>query len=284
MSDPPIVNLIGIGGKKCGTTLFAEQLSLIPEFFVPPQKEISYFCSEKKLKMGIHWYESNFLGRGCESFIVDLSVDYIWGGSAIASRILDYNPECEIFCLIRNPIDRALSHIRWRIQLSGEKHISPQLIADSINESQFIFFLDQYKNYFPNFIMIDFEFFVDNQKECVSRFCEELGIQISDRDLKNFKSRVIGRTINPKFQLLENFRIRLYKMVKQQGYFKIIRAVKALGLSSFYRTINSKPQMVLDKTIVSTIEQELKGELEFYLRFKTVAEKTAGVCRVSELV
>ena len=280
----PIVNLMVIGGKKCGTTLFAEQLSMHPSFFVAPQKELSYFCSEKKLTRGINWYHSNFIGRLNEPFVVDASVDYLGLANKTVREIYNYNPNCKLICLVRDPINRAYSQIRWHLQLSGSDHDIQTYVDQAIFESRYTELLSIYRKYFSDIILVDFDIFVSDQNGCIARLGSLLGLPENISNKIRLKNRHLGSTINPRFRWLEKGRQAIFSYVKRRELYYFLRLAKRLGLSNLYRRINNKPANELSEDIKVKIISSLSDERQAYLAFKNECKAKGGIGCASDLL
>jgi hypothetical protein len=105
-------NLIIIGGLKCGTTSIHHYLGLHPEIQMSRPKELNFFVEELNWDLGLDWYRGRFDSR----FPVrgESSPHYTnlprYGG--VAERIREHCPDAKLIYMVRDPIDRILSH--WR--------------------------------------------------------------------------------------------------------------------------------------------------------------------------
>jgi sulfotransferase family protein len=103
-------NLIIIGGLKCGTTSFHHYLGLHPEIQMSKPKELSFFVSELNWRLGLDWYASrfdrHFPVRG------ESSPHYtnLPRFSGVAERMHQSCPDARLIYMVRDPIERLLSH------------------------------------------------------------------------------------------------------------------------------------------------------------------------------
>ena len=138
----PIVNFVGIGAAKSGTTTLYHHLAAHPGVYMSPIKEPNHFCEdidprdfsthdkllEKQRYLDLesyingdmrkqHWgafvkdrtnYEKLFRFRG-DRIAGEISNSYLYSKVA-AQSIREYNPNMKLLCVLRNPIDRAYSH------------------------------------------------------------------------------------------------------------------------------------------------------------------------------
>ena len=103
-------NLIVIGGLKCGTTSLHHYLSLHPEISMSRPKELNFFVAELNWNLGTDWYASHFdrsaRVRG-ESSPHYTNLPRFEG---VAERMKSLIPRATILYMVRDPIDRMLSH------------------------------------------------------------------------------------------------------------------------------------------------------------------------------
>lgn len=118
-----ITNIFFVGAPKCGTTSFAEALKKIDFIEVSEPKEINYF-SKKKIMDNNYYYKKIYL---CTSFSqweksftltektkfrCDFSVSYFDDINAAINIKEKFPNNSKIVIVLRNPVDRALSHYR----------------------------------------------------------------------------------------------------------------------------------------------------------------------------
>ena len=119
------VNLFIIGAPKCGTTFLWDYFSEINDIFCPPVKELNFFSFDSLENSNIYYndyriknendYFANFDFKTDHRYYVDGSVSYLLHSESII-KILKYNPNAKFIILLRNPINRCLSHYnmdRW---------------------------------------------------------------------------------------------------------------------------------------------------------------------------
>lgn len=102
-------NFIIIGAQKGGTTSLYVYLTQHPQILHASQKEIHYF--DLQFDKGAEWYYSQFPTleeRGC-NLTGEASPYYIFHPQ-VPQRIYDLCPEVKIIILLRNPVDRLISH------------------------------------------------------------------------------------------------------------------------------------------------------------------------------
>lgn len=103
-----------IGGGKCGTRSLYEYLMRHPQAIAPTEKEIDFFS--KEYRQGLDWYRAHFapLPPNGSWTTGEASPSYLtYPGTA--ERLQAAFPDLKLVVLLRNPVDRALSHYHhWR--------------------------------------------------------------------------------------------------------------------------------------------------------------------------
>jgi hypothetical protein len=102
-------NLIIIGGMKCGTTSLHYYLHQHPQISMCREKELNFFILEHNWHKGIEWYQSNFTGE--EKVHGEASPGYtnpFFAG--VPERMHSIAPHVKLIYILRDPIDRIISH------------------------------------------------------------------------------------------------------------------------------------------------------------------------------
>lgn len=103
----PNPTFIVIGAAKAGTTSLFHYLTQHPEVFMAPEKEIHYF--DAKYRKGHNWYLSKFNKSKNSKARGEATPMYCFYPKAI-ERIHKFDPKLKLIFLLRNPVDRAISH------------------------------------------------------------------------------------------------------------------------------------------------------------------------------
>ena len=126
-----------IGAQKAGTSWLYKQLSLHPDFWMPPVKELHYFDSLSRIKrrhpprrndkrderflkqirslshrsyVDLESYSNLFKFKG-RLLCGDITPAYSMLNEEIIQRIVDYFPELKVIFLARDPVERAWSQL-----------------------------------------------------------------------------------------------------------------------------------------------------------------------------
>src|SRR3712207_3099155 len=97
---------------KCATTSLHYYLNLHPQISMSEKKELDFFVREKHWDKGVEWYKSNFHGNGETKIYGEASPNYTLHPifSGVPERMYSVVPEAKLIYVVRDPIDRMISH------------------------------------------------------------------------------------------------------------------------------------------------------------------------------
>jgi len=149
-------NFLVIGAARSGTTSLFQYLESHPNIFMSEVKEINFFSNENYWLKGFNWYEKHFR-RANVDIIGEASTSYTQAPfyDQVAKRIFNYKPEMKLIYVLRDPIDRFMSHYLHRIDRGQEKRALDDIVKNYANES---FFwqgcycrqIEEFLKYFPS--------------------------------------------------------------------------------------------------------------------------------------
>lgn len=102
-----------VGAMKCGTTTLAAQLAAQPGVFMATPKEPNFFSDDENWNRGRAWYAALFDAAPAGSLKGEASTHYtkLPTYPRTLSRMTDMLDAPKLVYMIRNPIDRAVSHL-----------------------------------------------------------------------------------------------------------------------------------------------------------------------------
>ena len=115
----PLPDFLILGAQKAGTTALYAYLRRHPEITGPSWKEVSYF--DRHYARGPNWYRGNFpnLLRSRGELVGEASPSYLFHPLG-PERVRALVPEARLIALVRDPVDRALSHYNHELALGRE--------------------------------------------------------------------------------------------------------------------------------------------------------------------
>jgi hypothetical protein len=112
----PLPDFLIIGAQKAGTTALYSYLRRHPEITGPAWKEVSFF--DRHYHRGEAWYRGNFpllrrqhTGEASPSYLIH---------PLAPQRVAALLPDVRLIVLLRDPVDRALSHYYHEVALGRE--------------------------------------------------------------------------------------------------------------------------------------------------------------------
>jgi hypothetical protein len=231
-----------IGAQKCGTSSLCSYLFRHPQVKPARRKEIHYFDSPE-YALGTRWYKAHFPlktglnhGNTAGHVITGEASPYYLCYPHAPQRIHELVPRAKLIIMLRNPVDRALSHYNHQVrkgreQLSFEDAIvaeperikgeKERMLADpnyySHNYWGFSYltrghYAEQIENWLKLFpgeqmLFISSEDFFANPKDIYHETLEFLGLE--NHDLPEYKKQNSGSYSNmperTRQQLLDYF-------------------------------------------------------------------------------
>ena len=106
---------LGIGAQKSATSWISKCLNEHPDICVALSKETHFFSDDKRFSQGIEHYKLYFTNC-CNKNIHkgEYSTTYLFSKFA-PQRICNMYPDVKLIVSLRNPVDRAISHIKHLI-------------------------------------------------------------------------------------------------------------------------------------------------------------------------
>ena len=102
-----VLNFIGIGAQKAGTTWMYHHLSKMPNIVFPAGKEVHFW--DIHYGQGVEWYRSQFESIPLDTIAGDITPAYAILPIERIKEVYSAFPELRIVYLLRNPIERAWS-------------------------------------------------------------------------------------------------------------------------------------------------------------------------------
>jgi Sulfotransferase domain len=113
----PLPGFLILGAQKAGTTALYAYLRWHPAVTGPAWKEVSYF--DRHYRRGVRWYRGHFPIRRGDRIVGEASPGYLFHPLA-PKRVRATVPEAKLIVLLRDPVDRALSHYHHEVALGRE--------------------------------------------------------------------------------------------------------------------------------------------------------------------
>jgi hypothetical protein len=203
-------DFIVIGAMKSGTTSLHHYLNLHPEISMSNPKEIDFFSLDSNWEKGVKWYENHFTentkicGESSTSYTKYPAFDNA------AKRMYSVLPNVKIIYLIRDPIERIVSHYIQNYSAGRENRAISKALKNFknnhyINCSKYYYQLKQYFKYYnsTDITIISSNELLDNRRKTLQEifktlnvndlfYCAEYSKVLHRSELKSRKT-IIGR-------------------------------------------------------------------------------------------
>ncbi|MEB3277329.1 MAG: sulfotransferase domain-containing protein [Lyngbya sp.] len=207
-----------LGTQKGGTNSLYNYLCQHPQILSATQKEIHFFTLH--YQKGIDWYRSQFPSTADGKLLLTgEGTPYYLFHPAVPQRVYHHFPQMKFIVLLRNPVDRAISHYYWEVNLGYEMlsleeaiHQEPErlqgetekLLADetyySYNHQHYSYlsrgiYIEQLQNWMKlfsreQFLILKSEAFSSDSPEILNQVFEFLGLPAYQ--LPNYKKYNVG--------------------------------------------------------------------------------------------
>ncbi|HIK32301.1 MAG TPA: sulfotransferase domain-containing protein [Oscillatoriales cyanobacterium M59_W2019_021] len=264
-----MLDFLIIGAQKCGTTSLYHYLTQHPQVVSANQKEVHFF--DLNYSLGLEWYKRQ-LGQGdCPNCLYGEASPYYIFHPRVPQRVYQHFPQVKLIVLLRNPVERAISHYyhefnRLKVEtLSLEEAIAREperlkgelekLDADpnyySYNHQHYTYlsrglYLEQLQRWmklFPKeqFLILSSEEFWTNPDRTLAEVLNFL--QLSPLQLETYLSYNAGNysqgASSPKNRILEKVRLLRQRVTSYAGLYWYERPRKLANFSlSFQQKLN----------------------------------------------
>lgn len=158
-------NLFLIGAMKSGTTTLHELLARHPQISMCEPKEPCHFVDPDQLQTlwpemwrKAYWkseaaYLALFADKAGARHVGESSTDYSKRPriDGVAERIAAYNPEARFIYIMRDPVERTISHYWHMVELRGELREPLEAIVDDPHYTDVSHYADQLAPYIERF-------------------------------------------------------------------------------------------------------------------------------------
>jgi hypothetical protein len=230
------LDFIIIGAQKSGTSSLAYQLSQHPQICFCKVKEPHYFSKSKDWKKEITDYHKFFepvSGQLCGE--ASTSYTFLPQYSHTPSRLFEYNPELKLIYIMRQPVERIISHYMHKLAKGRAKNppeIDVLIHSHYMNVSRYRMQLEPYLRLFPgkNILLLIFEEFISNPSRILGQIALFLGVDPGGLNSVDAKPKNVGieRTYLKRFpgsrlaeRLLERAPGHIRKIAQKYLYFSV---------------------------------------------------------------
>lgn len=124
-----------LGAQKCGTTSLYQYLVRHPQILPAKEKETHFF--DLRFHLGFDWYNTFFPAESFgRNLLVGEATPYYLFHPLVPERVYQFYPQMKLIVLLRNPVERAISHYYHEVRLGFEQLSLPAAIAQESKRLQ----------------------------------------------------------------------------------------------------------------------------------------------------
>lgn len=227
-------DFLGIGVPRSGTTWLHKVLSAHPDVWLPVRrKEVHYL--DRYFERGTAWYESFFKGARPGQRVGEITPHYLMD-PRVPGRIRSLGSVRQLILILRNPVDRAVSHYRWRIRqdaYSGSFEDFLQDYPEAIAWGEYGRHLHRYTDWLENgrLMILIYERVFDDPESAMESMGSFLCI-----DPDRFPEELVTQRINvgsiPRFPALSRAAIRTAAWLRRHDLDHVANLGARIGLKS----------------------------------------------------
>ena len=177
----PLPDFIIIGAMKSGTTTLYTNLQFHPKIGMSKLKELHFFS--RHYDRPVSWYSDQFTNE--KPLNGDTTPGYSWAHifPKVAERIHETVPDVKLIYIIRDPIDRIISHLHhdlYRDRFSPKK-VDEAVLKDQqyVRTSQYYYQISHYLEYFDKkqILFVETNDLKADLNGTLNKICEFLGVE-----------------------------------------------------------------------------------------------------------
>lgn len=240
-----------IGAMKSGTTYMFNLLRQHPQFAAPVEKEIHYF--DCNYKQGGNWYINHFPFKTKIKKITGEASPYYLYHPLAAQRSYNFNKNFKIIILLRDPVERAISHynmfskmlnIKWDLNIL--LHYKEELLIQKYMESKIVNNIQDYNKIHRNFSFISRGIYLSQIKRWHDFFSKDRVVIIKSEDFYNYTQNIMDEICD--FLEIERFNNYNFNVDKYIGNYKnkVDENICSV-LKDFYKPYNEELEKYLKR-------------------------------------
>ncbi|MEG4283442.1 tetratricopeptide repeat protein [Microcoleus sp. A006_D1] len=235
-----VPKFIIIGSQRCGTTSLYTYLAQQPQILTPIKKEMDFFSWH--FQRGIDWYLAHFppIPQG-EQFVTGEASPSYFDFREAPERLYSACPEAKLVVLLRNPVDRAISHFYRLRELNWEGRSIDRAISDEIerlNQNPEYIIGEEPGNYLARGRYIEF---IKNWR---AFFPPEQLLVLKSEDLYAGAAATVSQVLE--FLDLPEYQLSEYQNANPGVYQRVNESIREL-LSDYFKPYNQELEEYLGR-------------------------------------
>lgn len=232
-------NFIIIGAQKCGTTSLYQYLIQHPQIVPARQKEVHFF--DLNFAKGVDWYRQQFQPVS-EGLITGEASPYYMFHPLVAQRIYELFPQVKLIALLRNPVERAISHYYHEVRLGFEKLGLQDAIAQESarlkgEAAKMLADANYYSYNHQHYTYLSRGIYVEQLKHWMQFFPKEQFLVLPSEELYNQPNIVLNQVLE--FLQLPSFQLTQYEKYNSGEYPEVNQEIRQ-QLQTYFQPYNQE--------------------------------------------
>jgi len=235
-----------LGVQKGGTNSLYHYLCQHPQIVAATKKEIHFFSLN--YAQGLDWYKSQFSPEADGKYLLtgEGSPYYLFH-PLVPQRLYESFPETRLIVLLRNPVDRAISHYYWQVKLGYESlsledaiHTEPQRLAgelEKISENP-----TYYSFYHQHYSYLSRGMYAEQLQRWMKLFPLKQFLIIRSEDLYLDSEKVVNQVFD--FLGLPNYQLSSYDKYNANDYPNVNPIIRQ-QLETYFQPFNQELTQLL---------------------------------------
>lgn len=226
-----------IGSQKGGTTSLNYYLSEHPNVISSMIKEMPFWSNQ--VHRGLEWYFSHFppIPQDYKCLVGEAN-PINFNSPEVAKNLVQFFPKVKLILLLRNPIDRAISHYYHWVSLKWEHRSFEEVVRQEIEQLQ-----DQTIDFWAKLTQSQFQgylakgFYIHFLKKWMEIFPKEQFLILKSEDF--YANPDQGTTQVLQFLGLPEYHLQKYPQYNTRPYSPISQSTRAL-LQNYFQPYNQQ--------------------------------------------
>lgn len=264
---------IGIGAQKAATSWLFKCLQDHPDICVAKEKEVHFFSDDALYGKGIGWYLDKFSECDNSSIKGEISTSYLASREA-PQRIKKDLPGAKLVVILRDPVERSISHIKHlhsrgvEVDISMEELLQkhPEILRNSAYEEC----LGRYREFFgeEQLLVLFFDDICSKPEKVIQRVYEYLGVDTKWKPKGLYTAYNSSRV---RAHPLHNKMNELYFFLNKRGYGRVVLGffrligLRAQTVQKVIGAVSQDPNVAISEMDRVLLNKQLRQDVAFYL-------------------
>lgn len=254
-----------IGAQRCGTTSLYSYLAQHPQIVPAEKKEVHFF--DLNFHQGVDWYREKFPNiakcvsqetatatreagnKYISGFISGEASPYYLFHPFVPQRVHQLFPEIKLIVLLRNPVERTISHYYHEVRLGWESLSFEDAIAQEDfrlkGESEKMFSNERYYSFnHQHYTYLSRGIYINQIATWMSLFPKEQFLIIKSEDFYTQPDLIFNEACE--FLNLPSFQIPKYEKINAGDYLPVSETMQS-QLKEYFQPYNQKLEEFLGR-------------------------------------